>query len=168
MIDPLSAQVHRSLGRWCYFVGLFEEAEAALKKTLELNPLETRTHYYLGAVRLMQKRLDEALEEFQREEHDTFHLLGLALAHHARGEPAEAQAALQELSDKDPGGSAYQIAQGYAYLGAADVAFDWLERAYVQRDPGLANIKLDPLLHNLRGDPRWRPLLEKMKLADRA
>ncbi|TMI02717.1 MAG: hypothetical protein E6H46_10255 [Betaproteobacteria bacterium] len=168
VIDPLSAQVHRSLGRWCYFVGLFEEAEAALKKTLELNPLETRTHYYLGAVRLMQKRLDEALEEFQREEHDTFHLLGLALAHHARGEPAEAQAALQELSDKDPGGSAYQIAQGYAYLGAADVAFDWLERAYVQRDPGLANIKLDPLLHNLRGDPRWRPLLEKMKLADRA
>ncbi|TMH62447.1 MAG: hypothetical protein E6H55_08255 [Betaproteobacteria bacterium] len=166
LIDPLSAQVHRSLGRWCYFVGLFEEAEAALKKTLELNPQETRTHYYLGTVRLMQKRLDEALEEFQREEHDTFHLLGLALIHHARGDRAQAETALRQLSDKDPGGSAYQIAQGYAFLGATDVAFDWLARAHAQRDPGIANVKLDPLLQNLHGDPRWQPLLEKMKLAD--
>ena len=164
VLDPLSAQVHRSLGRWCYCAGFFEEAEAALKKTLELNPLGARTHHYLGVVRLAQGRLDEAMHEFQMEGHDTFRLLGLALVQHARGQPAQSDAALRELSEKDPEGSAYQIAQGNAYCGATDVAFGWLERAYVQRDPGLGIMKLDPLLQKLHDDPRWRPFLEKMRL----
>src|SRR2546426_563505 len=56
VLDPLSAQVQRSLERWCYAAGLLEEAEAALKKTLELNPLGARTHFILGATRLMQGR----------------------------------------------------------------------------------------------------------------
>jgi TolB-like protein/class 3 adenylate cyclase len=167
-LDPLSAQVHRSLGRWCYSAGHLEEAEAALRKTLELNPLGSRTHHYLGAVRLAQGRLDDALDEFQREIHDTFRLLGLAVVQHARGEPGQSAAALRELSEKDPEGSAYQIALGHAYCGATDPAFDWLERAYVQRDPGLSVMKCDPMLRSLNGDPRWQPFLEKMGLADRA
>jgi adenylate cyclase len=116
----------------------------------------------------MQVRLDEALDAVQREGHDTFRLLGLALVQHARGQPDQSYAALRELSEKDPEGSAYQIALGYAYRGATDLAFDWLERAFAQRDPGLGVMKCDPLLRNLRGDPRWQPFLEKMGLADRA
>jgi tetratricopeptide (TPR) repeat protein len=164
-LDPLSSPVHRSLGRWCYCAGLFEEAEAALKKTLELNPQGARTHFLLGAIRLMQGRLDEALDAVQREGHDTFRLLGLTVVQHARGQPDQSYAALRELSEKDAEGSAYQIALGYAYRGAADLAFDWLERAFVQRDPGLGVMKVDPLLRKLHGDPRWQPFLEKMGLA---
>ena len=114
---------------------------------------------------MMQGRLDEALTEFQREGHDTFRLLGLALVHHARGEHVQSDAALRELVEKDPEGSAYQIAQGYAYCGATDPAFEWLQRAYKQRDPGLGVIKSDPLLRRLHGDPRWQSFLEKMRLA---
>ena len=166
VLDPLSAHVHRSLGRWCYCAGLFEEAAAALKKTLELNPQGSRTHTDLGCVWMAQGRVDEALDEFGREEHLAFRLLGLAVAHHARGETAQADAAIRELSEKDPEGSAYQIAVGHAYCGATELAFGWLERAYVQRDPGLCIMKSDPLLHKLHGDPRWRPFLVKMGLAD--
>lgn len=164
-LDPLSAPVHRSLGRWCYCAGLFDEAERALKKTLELNPQGARTYFLLGAIRLMQGRLDEALDEVEREGHDTFRLLGLVVVHHARGEPELSYAALRELSEKDPEGSAYQIALGYAYRGATDLAFDWLERAYVQRDPGVGVMKRDPLARNLHGDSRWQAFLEKMGLA---
>ena len=117
---------------------------------------------------MAQGRLDEALDEFRREGHDTFRLLGLAVDQHARGEPGQSTAALQELSEKDPEGSAYQIALGHAYCGATDLAFDWLERAYVQRDPGLSVMKRDPMLRKLHDDPRWQPFLEKMGLADRA
>jgi class 3 adenylate cyclase/tetratricopeptide (TPR) repeat protein len=165
VLDPLSVPVLRSLGRWCYCAGLLEEAETALKKTLELSPQGARTHHYLGAIRLTQGWLDGALDEFQREGHDTFRLLGLALVQHARGQFAQSDAALLELSEKDPEGSAYQIAQGHAYCDATDLAFDWLERAYTQRDPGTSVVKTDPLLHNLHGDPRWPPFLEKMGLA---
>jgi adenylate cyclase len=165
VLDPLSVLVLRSLGRWCYCAGLLEEAEAALKKILDLNPQGARTHYYLGTIRLTQGRLDEALDEFQREGHDTFRLQGLALVQHARGQFAQSDAALRELSEKDPEGSAYQIAQGHAYCDRTDLAFDWLERAYTQRDPGTGVVKTDPLLHKLHGDSRWLPFLEKMGLA---
>ena len=47
-----------------------------------------------------------------------------------------------------------------------DHAFEWLERAYDQRDPGLSEMKTDPLLRSLYADPRWDAFLRKMGLAD--
>ena len=164
-LDPLAVPVHRSLVRWCYCAGRLEEAEAAMKKALELNPHGGHTRHYLGLVRLQQGRLDEALEAFQQEGHDTFRRLGLTLAQHARGLPAESYAALKELTDTDAAGSAYQIAEGHAYRNEADLAFQWMERAYAQHDPGLISMKVDPLLRRLHDDPRWQPFLEKMGLA---
>jgi tetratricopeptide (TPR) repeat protein len=60
--------------------------------------------------------------------------------------------------------SAFQIAEIYAFRNEADKAFEWLERAYKQRDGGLAQIKCDPLLRNIQKDPRYRLFLQKMKL----
>jgi hypothetical protein len=34
-------------------------------------------------------------------------------------------------------------------------AFEWLNRAYAQRDGGLVDIKVDPLLKSLHGDLRY-------------
>jgi TolB-like protein/Tfp pilus assembly protein PilF len=164
-LDPLGVPVHRSLGRWCYCAGRLEEAEAAVRKTLELNPQGDRLHHTLGLVRLQQGRLDEALEAFQQEGYEALRLLGIALAQHARGLPAESHAALKELTDTDAAGSAYQIAEGHAYRNEADLAFQWMERAYAQHDPGLISMKVDPLLRRLHDDPRWQPFLEKMGLA---
>jgi hypothetical protein len=44
------------------------------------------------------------------------------------------------------------------------LVFEWLERAYKQRDAGLPDIKVDPLLRALRHDPRYTELLKKMHL----
>ena len=52
----------------------------------------------------------------------------------------------------------------YAFRGEADRAFEWLERAYTERDSGLTEIKGDPLLKNLEHDPRYTDLLKKMRL----
>jgi hypothetical protein len=40
----------------------------------------------------------------------------------------------------------------------------WLERAYKQRDGGLNALKVDPMLKNVRQDPRYKALLLKMNL----
>ena len=42
--------------------------------------------------------------------------------------------------------------------------FEWLSRPYAQRDVGLVDIKVDPLLRSLHGGPRYAALLEKMRL----
>jgi adenylate cyclase len=47
-----------------------------------------------------------------------------------------------------------------------DRAFEWLQRAYQQRDSGLNGILYDPLLTGLVGDPRFKALLKKLKLSE--
>jgi hypothetical protein len=54
----------------------------------------------------------------------------------------------------------------YGARGEMDHAFEWLERAYVQRDGGLIEMKSSPPLRSLHGDPRWGAFLKKMGLED--
>ncbi len=89
----------------------------------------------------------------------------LAIIHHAEGHRAESDAALQALIAKHPE-AAYQVATVYAARNELELAFQWLERAYDQRDPGVTDMKSDPLLRSLHADPRWEAFLRKMRLAD--
>ena len=57
-----------------------------------------------------------------------------------------------------------QIADIYAWRGEADNAFIWLNTAYEQRDGGLMELLMDPLLVSLKSDPRWPAFLNKMGL----
>jgi TolB-like protein/Flp pilus assembly protein TadD len=164
VLDPLNAQGHRYLGMFSLYAGLLEQAGAALKEALELNPQGGITYVLLGQVYLAQGRFAEALAAFKKESHEGLRLLGLSAAYHALGRKAQSSAALEQLSELPV--HAFSIAQGYAYCGDVDQAFEWLERAYTQRNPGLNQVKLQPLLRNLHGDPRWQPFLKKMGLAD--
>ena len=49
-----------------------------------------------------------------------------------------------------------------AFRGEADRAFEWLDKAVSYRDPGLAEIAVQPWFANLHQDPRWLPLLRKL------
>src|SRR2546428_269161 len=77
------------------------------------------------------------------------------MAYHALGRKKESDAALKELVAKYHEGGAYQIAQVYAFRNQSDEAFDWLDRAYAQRDSGLVGTKVDPFLNSLHNDPRY-------------
>jgi adenylate cyclase len=100
----------------------------------------------------------------EQETADYFRLLGTAIVQHALGDAVASDAALQELIECCAAGTAYQIADAYAFRGEIDYAFDWLEQAYDRRDAGLTWTLLDPLLTNLHDDPRWEPFLDKMGL----
>jgi hypothetical protein len=43
-----------------------------------------------------------------------------------------------------------------------DLAFEWLERAYAQRDGGLSEMSVSPRFRALHRDPRWRAFMKKM------
>ena len=86
------------------------------------------------------------------------------MAEHTLGHAHESQQALDELIAKEAQDAAYQIAEVYAWRRENDKAFEWLERAYQQRDGGLDEVKVDLLLEKLRGDPRYKAFLRKMNL----
>jgi TolB-like protein/Flp pilus assembly protein TadD len=164
--DPLSAGTYHNLGMALHATDRLAEAEAAYRKALELSPQRAVTRAYLSLVVLAQGRGEEALAEALREPEELWRLWASAIIHHAAGRRAESDAALQEMIAKHDMDSAYQVADVYAVRGEADLAFEWLERAYAQRDPGLTSMKTNPRLRSLHADPRWDVFLRKMGLAD--
>ncbi len=129
-----------------------------------MNPQTAFAHVDLGEVLVAEGKPQQALAEIEKEPLEWGKLTGQALAYHALGRDQDSNAALAGLIAKYNNGAAYQIAEVYAFRGESDKSFDWLERAYKQRDGGLTEIKNDPLLKNLRHDPRYTELLKKMRL----
>jgi TolB-like protein/Tfp pilus assembly protein PilF len=164
--DPLRPYSYNSLGSKLQTINRDMEAEAAFRKALELDPGGAYWHGALGFALLLQGKADAALREFQQETQEPFRLTGLALAHHALGRPGESDAALAVLESKHAGEMAYQIAEVHAFRGEDDLAFEWLERAYAQRDVLVTTIKGDRLMGGLVGDPRYKALLRKLKLPE--
>jgi len=162
--DPLNVRVHYRLARYAYFLGRLDESTAAFQKVLELNPEYPGAHEDLGLVYLAQSRPDAALAEMEQEKRDLWQSFGFAILYHALGRRNEADAKLSELVENYQDVAAYQIAEVFAYRGEVDRAFEWLERAYAQRDSGLSQIKGDPHLKRLGSDPRYPAFLEKMRL----
>jgi eukaryotic-like serine/threonine-protein kinase len=163
-MDPLSVNAHFNLGFNAYYAGRLDEAVAALRKALELNPEYPTAHTFLGRVYLAQARPQEALAEMERAAEPSLRLRGVALAYHALGRKEEADSALAEFVAKYQAVDAFQVAELYAFRGDTDKAFEWLERAYAQRDGGLTGMKGDPLLKSLERDPRYAAFLKKMRL----
>ena len=164
--DPLSASSYFFFGLILWPANRAAEAEAAFRKALELAPQRAATRAWLSIVLLGEGRGDEALAEALREPEEWGRLFALAVIHHAAGRPTEANAALQELAGKYANDAAYQLAEVHASRGEVDAAFEWLERAYAQRDAGVAWTKIDPLLRPAHADPRWDVFLRKIGLAN--
>jgi TolB-like protein/DNA-binding winged helix-turn-helix (wHTH) protein/Flp pilus assembly protein TadD len=164
-LDPLRANSHLGLGYARYVAGRYDEAWAALQKALELNPQATRVHVLLGKILIAKGKPQQALIEIEKETSEWGKLTGQVLVYHALGREQDSNAALATLIAKYDSDSAYQIAQAYAFREEPNKSFEWLQRAYKQRDAGLPEIKIDPLLKNLRHDPRYTELLKKMGLA---
>lgn len=162
--DPLRHSVRNNLGFVLYYDGQLTDAEQTQRELVELAPDYGSAQLTLGQVLLAQGRPQEALEAIQREADETWRRSGLPLVYHALGMRKESDAALAELKAQQAAESAFQIAEAHAFRGEIDPAFEWLERAYVQRDAGLADIKGDPLLRNLEGDARYVAFLQKMQL----
>ncbi len=164
-LDPLSAPTHRQAAMVAVMCERFDEAAASFQLALDLAPRAGLNHAFLAITRLFQGRTEEALSLAGAESHDVFRNLASAMIHHALGHAADSEAALQALIDGFGWTAAYQIAEAYAYRDEVDKAFEWLERAYAQRDPGTTYTATDVILRSLHSDPRWQPFLRRMGLA---
>ncbi len=163
-LDPLSYIAHGNLALRCLNSTLFDEAAAALDTAFRLNPRAGLLPAVRGTLCLEQGRPAEALSSFEQEPIEPLRLAGIAMSLHALGERVPSAAAMQTLIERCSRDGALQIAEAFAFIGDADRAFEWLDRAFEQRDSGLPQMQSWPLLNNLHGHPRWRPFLRKMGL----
>jgi TolB-like protein len=164
--DPLDPALYNIAARIYIRAGRVTDAESAVRRALQISPTAAFNHLVLGITLLIQGRPREALAEMQQEHGPGARELGLAVAYHALHRDPDADAALARLKAENGSDSAFFVAEVYAFRGQKDPAFEWLERAFVQRDNDLYDIKGAWLLKNLEGDPRYKAFLRKMNLPE--
>jgi len=165
-LDPVNPQARAFLAFNLAATKRFAEARAEFPRVVELNPAAPWAHAGLGLSYLLENKFEEAATAAQADAGDWARLLIVACARWGQKKIPEADAALAQLTKDFAETAAYQIAEVHAYRGDKDKAFEWLDRARRQRDPGLAGLRKDPLLTNLQDDTRWNGFLHTMGLGD--
>ncbi|HET9251112.1 MAG TPA: protein kinase [Candidatus Eisenbacteria bacterium] len=166
--DALNSVAYRNLGGILHSAGQLAEAEAAMRKGLDLSPQATGPRGQLAQILAAQGRIEEAAAEAMQEPDELFRLWSLAIVSHIAGHRAKSDEALREMIEKYAGDSAYQIAEVFGARGEVDAAFEWLDRAAVQGDPGIMHLRASVPLRSLHRDSRWGAYLKKVGLEERA
>ena len=167
-LEPLSFISNSHLGWILYFAGRYDDAIAHCKRLLDVDPNFFPARRYMGLAYEQKGMYAEAIDQFQQGVKLSGSPLMMSLLGHAyaaSGKKTEAQRILAELDQqKRRYVSPYTIATIYAGLGEKDQAFKWLEKAFEERDIWLMNLKVDPVLKNLRSDQRFANLLQRIGL----
>ena len=58
----------------------------------------------------------------------------------------------------------FQIAAVYGFRNDPDKMFEWLDRAYTERDSGLTQLLVTPFILTYKDDPRFAAFCKKLKL----
>ena len=166
-LDPLSLIINTDLGQDFFYARRYDEAIAQLHKTLEMDPRFYFAHWALGAALQLKGQLSEAVAEYNKavELNDDPSVLALLGQAYARtGQRDEAQKILVRLSEEARSRYVlpYSFALMYLALGDKERAIDEMERAYRERDPNVAQIKVDPMLDDLRGNERFEALVNRI------
>jgi TolB-like protein/tetratricopeptide (TPR) repeat protein len=162
--DPLNNYFHYNLATTLYRAGRLDEADAEYRKLLAFAPGFSWTRKYLAKTLLVEGKPEAALAMAQQEvdQADRADILPMMLL--AVGRRAESDEALKVLIEKYANGDAYFVAMNYAYRGDLELALQWLDRAYRQKEIRFVEIVGEHLFKNLANDPRYKAFLQKMKL----
>lgn len=169
-LDPLSPIIATFIGKAYYYAGNNDEAIVRYEKVLETDPEFRVARSFLIHSLEQAGRFDQAAAQARIEAAQA----GLSLdgaaslerAYRATGATGYWKEVLRQVEGgKDPGaGSDMDIAAIYAKLGNKERAFYLLERAYVERNMWLMNLKVDPRFDSLRSDQRYVGLLHHLGL----
>jgi tetratricopeptide (TPR) repeat protein len=149
-----------------------EEGIARLEKMVETNPEYPPAHESLGFAYYRNSRTAEAVAEMRKavtlSKDDTALKAGLAFLLALAGQRDEATSILKtlQLSSRTTYVSNVQMACILYGLGRKDEAFDNLETAYKRREIDLPDIRMIPEMSELRADPRWTSIENRMGLRD--
>jgi tetratricopeptide (TPR) repeat protein len=168
-LDPLSLIINSDFS-WFYLCARrYDEAEAQARKALEIDPRFFLAHYYLGEILQCKGHLTDAIAEYQKAfdltNGDPYPLAALGQARARNGQKDEARQILARLNEESKSRfvAPYAKALVLTALGEKAQAIDELERGYREGENAyLFVIKVDPFLDDLRGDPRFEALVQKI------
>jgi tetratricopeptide (TPR) repeat protein len=165
--DPVSVDGHRWLCMSQVLAGRWDAAIASCNTALALSPGTSQVQYQIGLALLGKGDAVAALAAFEKEAGDEeYRTKGRAVALYTLGRQAEFEQAFSELRERWGGMWPSEIAQVYAWVGDADQAFAWLDKALAQNEAGLTQQFLLLLYQPVRDDPRWMAFRERVGMSE--
>ncbi len=161
-LDPVNPEIRVYLGIALLQARRPAESRREYERVAELNPATPWAFAGKGMADLCEGKNAEALAAAERDAGEFARLVVSTVALWNLNRKEESDAALARMIKYDADIGAFQIAEIYSGRGDKDQAFAWLERARRQQDAGLAYYPNDPLLDNLRSDPRWATFQRSM------
>jgi tetratricopeptide (TPR) repeat protein len=175
-LDPRSAIIKAAAGTLLLYAREYDGALDKTRQALELDPGLIPAHRLSRWIYQARGRYEEALAALQKEKSFSGASgeewpIPLAQVQACGGRLAEAQASIKRgvnspLIKRRPDAMSYAIALAYALMRERDQAFSWLARAEADRAPGFTYALVDPLLDNLRSDPRFVELMKRARFQD--
>ena len=170
-LDPYNLNYTRNLGRIFYFDGNYEDAKSVLQGTLDINPIFSLVNLSLAMVYLQQSKYEEALVavkkegEAQRKWNPVLDCIS-GIIHARMGETDKARKLFKNLLErsKEVNTSPYYLAALSVTLGEMDKGFEFLDKAYREKDFWIRELMVDPLFEDVRSDPRYDTMLKKLRL----
>ena len=167
-IDPLSISTQITAGYVFYFARQYDNSVEQCQKALELDPNSAGAHDCLGSSYLAKGMDTQAIAACHRAVElsggDPARLVGLGRAFARAGRKSDARHVLEQLlrlSEHTYVPPSFLAALNVA-LGQHEAAFIWLDKAYEERDRYLAWLNVDRAFDQLRPDPRFRELLQRI------
>jgi eukaryotic-like serine/threonine-protein kinase len=168
-LDPLSLLINTSVGRELYFARQYDPAIAQFQKTLQMDQNFVPAQHAIEAAYAQNGMYKDAVAERQK----VLTLSGnpdlaasIGADYTRSGYPGVLQGWLEGLTEVSKRGyvSPYNIAQIYAQLGDKNQAVTWLDQAFNQRDSKLTYVKVEPAFDQIRSDPRFQQLVQRLSM----
>ncbi len=168
--DPLSRIIATIAGYPSYYSRDYDAAVRQFRHVSQIDPNFSMAHFRLGLTWAQMGQYDRALEELSISKglsNDRDVVAALGYVHALRGDRTEVSAAIAELHERsrDTFVSPYQLAVIYVAMGDTALAFEWLEKALVEKSYWIIYLNVDPALDPLRADPRFDDLRRRAGLA---
>jgi tetratricopeptide (TPR) repeat protein len=167
-LDPLSLITNVRIGTLLIWSDRYVEADSVLRKALEIDRTYPVARVQLARALSAQGRHADAIAALPPDSvRFGSYESGIAGYVYARaGRTDAALAAVRALESRS-----YVPAEGvaavYAGLGDRAAALTWLERAADARGVGLIFLAAEPMYDSLRGEPRYRRVVERIGLVER-
>lgn len=161
--DPMAMSVLGNLTGAYLNNDRIDDAAVLVERMRDVSPTSSFVETYGAWLHWWRGETEAALDGFIAIDNDIGDW-GRAVALYDLGRDDEIDAVLRDMAAH--GGRPTQFAVVQAYIGNIDQAFELLDRAYLERDDWLIEIRMYDALEVLYDDPRWEALLQKIGISD--
>jgi TolB-like protein/Tfp pilus assembly protein PilF len=173
-LDPLSLHANTVLAWQLLGVRRYAEAREQLRRTIELDSGYAIAHWLLGGTYLFNARVAESLTHFERavdlSAGSSWFLSSLGAAYARLGDESRARQILAMLEERSQREYVRPFGFAMIHLGLDEKTetLDFLEQAFEGRDPDMISLHYHPAWDDLRSEPRFIALVERVGMVDQS